>query len=179
MQYREHQRNLARDLGFVRLLPINKETYPEECFLELWEGVERAEYAADDHGKGDQQLFAINMLVPGTYNFEIPGQAFVQLVAAAPDSNAIVHFLSLTIGPTGPLMEAANELLWFAFEKIGVHRVTAFIPMFNKKTIRLATILRMKFEGDMRKAFLYNKEYWDLQIYGLLASEYKRRGKNA
>lgn len=135
-----------------------------------------ADYAADDNLRGDKELFATSMLIPGTYNFEIPGHAFVQLKMAAPNSNAEVHFLSLAKGPTAPMLEATTELFWFAFEKVKVHRISAFIPSFNGKTIRLATIMRMKFEGSLRKAFLYNKEYYNLEIYGLLASEYKRKG---
>lgn len=175
VQYRERQRKLARDLGFVRLLPINKETYPIALFDELWEKIHKADYAFDDSSKEDKELFAINMCAPGTYNFEIPGEVFAQLTFAAPGSNAYIHFISLSVGPTAPLKEAAAELFWFAFEKIEVQRVTGYIPEFNKKVIRMATLMMMKFEGVMRKAFLYNKEYWDVHLYGLLVTEYKRR----
>lgn len=175
-QYRDTQRKAAEKLGFKRLLPINKDTYPGELFDELWEKVSLADYAFEDPFKGDKASFAANMLAEGTYNFEIPNEVFAQLTIAGPGTNAMVHFISLNNGPTSPLVEASSEMFWFAFEQIKVQRISAFIPEFNKKVQRLALLLRMKFEGDMRKAFLYQGEYWDLVIYGLLSNEYKRRG---
>lgn len=176
VQYREHQRSAAGNLGFKRLLPINTDTFPESAFNNLWQRVSQADYAFEDSTRGDMVLFAANMLTPGTYNFEIPGEIFVQLVNAGKGSNAVVHFLTLSVGPTAPLIDAASELFAFAFDKIGVHRVTAYIPSFNQKVTRMATLVRMKFEGQMRRAFLYNGEWWDLHIYGLLHSEWQRRG---
>lgn len=175
-QYRERQKEIAKGLGFVRLLPINKDTYPEELFNELWERVSQADYAFEDPFVGDKVAFAASMLAEGTYNFEIPGEIFAQLTLAGPGTTAMIHFTSLSQGPTTPLIEAAAEMFWFAFEQVKVQRISAFIPEFNKKAQRLVSLLRMKFEGDMRKAFLYKGEYWDINIYGLLSSEYKRRG---
>jgi hypothetical protein len=174
-EYREQQKAVARKMGFVRVLPINKDTYPEELFLQLWERMKAADYAFEDAYRDDMVGFAERMIQPGTYNFEIPGEAFGQLVGAAQGTNAAVHFISLATGPTAPLTEAAHEIFWFAFEKVGVQRITATIPEFNKKVIRLATLLRMKFEGVMRQAFLYHGEYWGIHIYGILASEYRRK----
>jgi hypothetical protein len=174
-RYRELQRERAKVLGFNRLLPVNKDNYPVVAFEELWDRVKEAEYAFEDTTRGKKDLFLLSMLLDGVYNFEIPGQVFVQLTNAGPGTNAMLHFTSLATGPTAPLTEAAAEVFWFAFVKLGVQRITGYIPEFNKKVIRMATLMKMKFEGDMRKAFLYNSEYWDIHIYGILASEYKRR----
>lgn len=176
LQYRERQRSAARDLGFQRLLPINTDTYPDGAFQELWDKVSKADYAFEDTTRGDMNRFVQNMLLPGTYNFEIPGEIFAQLVNAYQGSNASIHFVSLSTGPTAPLIDASQELLKFAFDVLDIHRITAYIPSFNQKVIRLATLIKMKFEGQMRKAFLYNEEWWDLHIYGLLEHEWKRRG---
>lgn len=175
-QYREHQRSAARDLGFRRLLPINTDTYPEEAFQLLWEAVSKADYAFEDTTRGNKVAFIQGMLTPGTYNFEIPGEIFAQLTLAGKDTNSMIHFITLSVGPTAPLIDAAYELLRFAFDVIEVHRISAYIPAFNQKVIRLSTLLKMKFEGQMRKAFLYNEEWWDLHLYGLLDNEWKRRG---
>jgi hypothetical protein len=174
-EYRVHQKEIATKMGFVRLLPLNKDTLPIELFDQMWERIEKADYAFEDFFKGSKEAFVAGMLAGGTYNFEIPGEIFCQLTFAGQGTNAMLHFITLSTGPTAPLVEASSELFWFAFEQIGVQRITAYIPSFNQKVIRLATLMRMKFEGVMRKAFLYNKEYWDIHIYGLLATEYKRR----
>jgi hypothetical protein len=176
VQYRERQRSVASGLGFRRLLPINTDNIPLEVFEELWTGVEKCDMAFDDLTRGDKAGFAARMLVPGTYNFEIPGEIFAQLVNAFPGSNCFIHFISLSVGPTAPLIDAAAEMFSFAFNKIGVHRISADIPSFNQKVIRMATLLRMKFEGQIRKAFRYNDDWWDLHLYGLLEHEWQRRG---
>ena len=169
------QKERAKGLGLNRLVPINVDTFPEERFNALWERVSKADYAFEDTTRDDKVRFVQGMLVPGTYNFEIPDEIFAQLVGAGKDSNAMIHFTSLSTGPTSPLIDAASELFRFAFDDIGVHRITAYIPSFNQKVIRMATLVRMKFEGQMRKAYLYNEEWWDIHIYGLLEHEWKRR----
>jgi hypothetical protein len=176
MQYRERQSRAASGLGFNRLLPINTDLYPEEEFNTLWESVSKADYAFEDSTRGDKVRFAAGMLEPGTYNFEIPGEIFAQLQNAYPRSNATIHFITLNVGPTAPMIDAASEMFAFAFTKVGVHRITAFIPSFNQKVIRMASLVKMRFEGQMRRTFQYYNEWWDLQIFGLLDSEWKRRG---
>lgn len=175
VQYREHQRSIASGLGFRRLLPINTDNYPEAEFYALWEKVSKADYAFEDTTRGDMAAFLRGVLTPGTYNFEIPGEVFAQVTNAFPGSNAGIHFVSLDVGPTAPMIDAAAEVFGFAFNKIGVHRITAYIPSFNHKTIRMAGLMMMRFEGQLRKAFLYNQEWWDMEIHGLLEHEWKRR----
>jgi RimJ/RimL family protein N-acetyltransferase len=174
--YRAVQKELANNLGLKRLLPINRETMPEELFLEMWERIKLADYAFEDSAKEDLVAFIRGVLAEGTYSFEIPDELFCQIVNADRDRNAVVHFITLHTGPTSPMLDAAAELFGFAFDQIGVQRITAFIPSFNQKTIRLASLMRMKFEGQMRKAFLYNTDWWDIHIYGLLKHEWQRRG---
>lgn len=173
--YYEEQKEQAKKLGFKRIVPINIDTYPEEAVDALWERVWDADYAFEDTTRGDKTAFARTMIQPGTYNFEIPGEAFGQLMNCTPGSNAFIHFIVLSKGPTTPLIDAASEMFDFAFTKVGCHRVTATIPGFNQKVIRMASLIRMKFEGQMRKAFLYNGSWWDLHIYGLLDHEWKGR----
>lgn len=175
VQYREHQRLVASGLGFRRLLPINTDNYPEEEFYKLWEGIQGADYAFEDSTRGRMDLFLKGMLTLGTYNFEIPGEVFAQLTNAYPGSNASIHFISLIVGPTAPMIDAASEIFSYAFTKVGVHRVTAFIPSFNHKVVRMAGLMKMRFEGQMRKTFQYNEQWWDLEIHGLLENEWKRR----
>jgi hypothetical protein len=115
------------------------------------------------------------MLQPGTYNFELPDLAFGQLVNAYPGSNAAIHFITLDTVPTTQLVSAAGEMFAFGFDQLGIHRLTAYIPEFNQRVTRMASLLRMKFEGSMRSAFLYRGDHWDLHIYGLLDGEWKRR----
>lgn len=174
--YIEAQRDAARKLGFKRLYPINVDVYPEEEFNKLWECVSKADYAFEDTTRGNRELFAAGMLVAGTYNFEIPGEAFGQLTNAGPGSNAQIHFVTLAVNPTGMLVDAADDMFRFAFDKLGVHRISAMIPSFNHKVVRMASLAKMKFEGQIRSSFLYNSEWWDIQMYGLLEHEWKRRG---
>jgi hypothetical protein len=157
------------------VVPINTTTYPQEAFDRLWDKLQGADYAFEDSTRGDKVRFVQNMLAPATYNFELPDQAFGQLVNAYPGSNAAIHFVTLDAVPTTHLVGAAGEIFGFAFDQLGVHRLTAYIPEFNQRVTRMASLLRMKFEGSMRSTFLYHEEYWDLHIYGLLDGEWKRR----
>lgn len=175
MNYYEEQRQNAKALGFDRVIPINTDTYPQESFDKLWEEVSKADYAFEDTTRGNKLLFIENMLKPGTYNFEIPGEAFGQLTNAGPGTNAMIHFVTMGTNPTSHLVDAATEIFRFGFDKISVHRITAFIPSFNQRVIRMAALLRMKFEGQLRKTFLYEESWWDVHIYGLLESEWRRR----
>lgn len=164
------------NLGLKKLVPINTDKITEEQFDALWEKVSKADYAFEDMLRGNRAAFAASMLVPNTYNFEIPGVVFAQLTNAFENSNAGIHFITLSEERTNILVNSASELFYFAFEVLKVHRITAFVPAFNQRVTRMATLSRMKFEGQLRKAFLYEKEWWDLQIYGLLDIEWARRG---
>lgn len=177
VEYRSSQHDRAHNIGLVRVLPINVDTCPEQLFLDLWGQIKEQGYAFEDHTRNDMAAFAKSMIQPNTFNFEVPGVAFGQLVGCFEGSNCEIHFCTLKTGPTEPLLQAGMEMFWFAFEQVKVNRITALIPGFNGKIIRFATLMRMKYEGQIRKAFLYNKEYWDLHLYGILASEWRTRGR--
>jgi RimJ/RimL family protein N-acetyltransferase len=171
--YREHARDSAHHLGLFTVVPINVDTYPHSEFDVLWQRVSTADYAFEDTVRGDKQWFIKSMLEQGTFNFEIPNVAFIQLSRAGPGSNAHLHLVTYGNGPAGPLFTAARELFVFAFDTIKVHRLNAWIPSFNYKALRVAGILRMKFEGQMRRAFLYQEQWWDIVMYGLVEDEWR------
>src|SRR6266478_883717 len=63
------------------------------------------------------------------------------------------------------------------FTRYELNRLTAYIPAFNKQAIRMATIIGFRFEGELRRAFLSHGKYHNLQLYGLLQSEFCKRGE--
>jgi RimJ/RimL family protein N-acetyltransferase len=167
------------ELGLHLLSPINVNTCSLEQFEQLWDRVRAADYAFEDSLRGSKEWFAASMLEAGTFNFELPQVAFVQLTNAAPNLNAHIHFITYGHTPAGPLLDAARELLTFAFEQVGVHRVQAWVPSFNHKAIRMAGMLHMRFEGQLRRAFLYETQWYDLVMYGIISDEWhhQERGK--
>jgi hypothetical protein len=113
------------------------------------------------------------MMQAGTYNFEVPDVAFVQLTGAGPGLNANVHFIPYTKVATGTLMDTARELFAFAFGTLEVHRLQAWVPVFNGRAIRLAALMHMKFEGELRRAFRYENEWWNVALYALTEDEWR------
>ena len=64
--------------------------------------------------------------------------------------------------------KTAKAVFFYAFEYLGVRRITGLIKKSNRRARRLAEKLGFKLEGTIRKASLDNK---DLLVYGLLEEE--------
>lgn len=167
----------VNDLGLNWVKPINRDKIEMWEFEQLWERVRSADYAFEDTTRNSKERFAASMIEANTYNFELPEKAFIQLANCFPLSNAVIHFVTYQSVHVGQLIDAASEVFGFAFDKVGVHRLTAYIPDFNGKAKRLAPLMRMKFEGQMRKSFLYESKWYDIEIFGLLDVDWQKRGR--
>ncbi len=71
--------------------------------------------------------------------------------------------------------EAAELMLWLAFERIGLHRVALSVFGFNSRAIRSYEKAGFVLEGRHREAILRDGRRWDELTMGILASEWRAR----
>lgn len=69
--------------------------------------------------------------------------------------------------------EIMKHLLDWGFEGLNLHRVYLHVYAFNKRAIGLYKKVGFKYEGAMRDMVYRDGVYHDLEIYGILASEYR------
>lgn len=68
-----------------------------------------------------------------------------------------------------------NEVLSWIFTNTSYMKIIAFIPSFNRPTIRIAEKSGMEKEGCIKKSFLKNWRLWDQMIYGLTKESFKKK----
>jgi len=76
----------------------------------------------------------------------------------------------------GYATEAAEEMLRFGFEELGLHRVWSWCIADNAGSRRVLERLGMRLEGRQREHEYFKGRWWDRCLYGLLAGEWRARG---
>lgn len=71
--------------------------------------------------------------------------------------------------------EAVSAVLGYAFETLGLHRMTAVVDQENGPSIALLERLGMRREGMSRQSFFNKGEYRDEFQYAILAAEWAGR----
>jgi RimJ/RimL family protein N-acetyltransferase len=69
--------------------------------------------------------------------------------------------------------EATELMLWLAFERIGLHRVSLSVFAFNERAIRSYAKAGFQVEGRAREAIVRDGARWDELTMGILASEWR------
>lgn len=72
----------------------------------------------------------------------------------------------------GYAIEASASLIDFAFQELGLHRVSATVTAPNDASRTLCERLGFAHEGAAREAAFVHGEYVDVERYGLLAREW-------
>ena len=67
--------------------------------------------------------------------------------------------------------ELLRELLRYAFREFGFQRIITEIPFYSQPTFKAAERVGFVKEGRMRKAAFYKDEWWDVNLYSVLAEE--------
>ena len=73
----------------------------------------------------------------------------------------------------GLVVEAAQRVLRFGFNVLGLHRIEARYMVENTASRRVMDKLGMKFEGVARSAMLVHGVYRDIGTCAILAAEYR------
>lgn len=92
-----------------------------------------------------------------------------------PDNGSVLFHI--TIGERdawgqGYGTEAAQLMLWLAFERIGLHRVGLTVFSFNERAIRSYEKAGFRVEGRAREAIARDDRYWDEVQMGILRDEW-------
>jgi RimJ/RimL family protein N-acetyltransferase len=170
----EHEHRPVHNVGLKLLTPINPDTYTRMQWL--WEKLKTQDYAFDDFGRGDIEVFAMSLLDSGSLHFEIGSSGYVVVRNLRYSDNPSVHFCIWDRGMAFKEITAAGrELIDFLFRKLRVARISATIPVYNKPAEKLAMMLGFKFEGAIRDGILFHEQHYNLNLYGMLRKEWERK----
>ena len=171
----EVQRDVDEHSAIRTLIKLDPTT-PPEVIKDTWDRLKTQEYMFDDIGKANgPELWLRQIYDPMSECYLYPDKGYVVLANIMAPVNANIHFSTFVDVDMLTLMQARHEILDRAFKEIKLTRLTAMIPTPNKAAIRFATLSRFRFEGALKKAWLKNGQYSDIQLYGLLRDDYLRR----
>lgn len=138
---------------------------------DLWAKIQDG--VIDDFNAADPRILAGVLTAPSTVCFEHENGMSV-LSGISPRLNADIHFWSWNHESASKIIKLGREVAAYAFETYKLERMTATVPSFNKFAINIAMRLGFRYEGCVRHAFLYHGKYHDVNVYGILRSEYER-----
>lgn len=165
--------HVERDHTYLcRIVPS---TWPPERLQWLWEQTLKEDYASDDVGASTPEFFISNLFQANTRHYEYGDDAYIAILNIIAGVNADIHFAVWGDVPLREVVACHTQLTEEMFNEMGVNRLSAYIPAFNKKMTRFANVLGYKYEGEIRQIFLKNGTYHNLFVYGLLKSEWLRR----
>ncbi len=72
----------------------------------------------------------------------------------------------------GYATEAARAMVQFAFDDLGVHRVSSWCIADNTASARVLEKAGLQLEGRLRENEYFKERWWDTLVYGLLASDW-------
>ncbi len=79
----------------------------------------------------------------------------------------------------GIVTEAAQAVIDYLFDKVGVHRVTIRHAVNNPASGRVAAKCGMTFEGILREEYKSpSGEFWDMAVHGILRKEWEEQRAN-
>jgi [ribosomal protein S5]-alanine N-acetyltransferase len=87
---------------------------------------------------------------------------------------AIGYDLARFYWKQGIMTEAIGALLRFGFEVRNLHRIEAKVRLGNAASIRLLQKLGFQEEGMLRESLFLNNHFFDVKIFSLLKSEYRK-----
>lgn len=73
--------------------------------------------------------------------------------------------------------EAVSIFIKYGMEELQLHRISLEVYSFNPRAERVYQKVGFKLEGIKREEFLYNEEYIDTKMYGMLRSDYMEISK--
>lgn len=160
-------------LNLLKRIPLTKEYAPRIEWL--WNHISTQEYAFDDLTRGNSQFWINKFGRPDCEHFEFGDEGYVLVAGITPKVNAEIHFVTWGKPAINQVLSAAKELIAYLFKKYDLNRITALCPNNNQQAIRFAVMLRFKFEGEIRKCFLFHGQYYNMSVYGLLREEFEKR----
>ena len=71
--------------------------------------------------------------------------------------------------------EAVSMFIKYGMEELGLHKISLEVYSFNPRAERVYIKVGFMLEGIKREDFMYNQEYIDTKVYGLLKTDYFKK----
>jgi RimJ/RimL family protein N-acetyltransferase len=71
----------------------------------------------------------------------------------------------------------AQEMLKYVFREFGFRRIIAEVPLYSQPTLKAVERIGFTKEGRLREYVYYQGEWWDVNLYSILAREILDDGK--
>lgn len=157
----------------LKRIPLTKEYAPRIEWL--WDKLKTQDYCFDDLTRGNSQFWVNKLARPDTEHYELGDDGYCVADGIVPGLNANIHFAVWGKPGMNVLISAGKELITHLFDEYKLNRITALCPVNHQAGIRFATLLRFRYEGELRGAFLFHGKYYNVSIYGLLKDEFIKR----
>lgn len=154
--------------------PINLLELPKERAQEMWEHVCKLDYVFDDFTMGKPEAFLASLFAPNSEIFDLEGKGLLAVHSIIPKLSAVIHLVvwDESLKP-GRILQLFKGIARRLFEKYHLSRISAGIPLPNKQAQRLTMLAGFKYEGTIRRGYLYKGSYHDVLLYGLLRQEFE------
>lgn len=153
---------------------MDVEKISEEEANTLWARVRAQEICFDDFNRDRPDVFAQRLASPQTVVFRVKDSALVTVESIIPRLGGVMHFFLWDSSvPETELALAGRQVVSYCLDTYELVRLTAAAPSFNKLALRIAGRVGFKYEGNLRKSWLYKGVYYDAFVYGLLKDEWR------
>jgi hypothetical protein len=151
---------------------IDPKTLTIEVVEQLWVKAQSVPQAFDERIKDRADIF-VHSLFENSLYIDVLGKGLVQLSSIFLNAEATVHTVIWDRSEPHKIISCMREILQFLFTSpdLGFRRLTTFTGANNTEVIRLIELLGFTFEGRLRKAFMYEGDYHDTLVYGILKEE--------
>lgn len=114
---------------------------------------------------------AITLAEDGT----LIGNCGVRLAEAGAEVGDLGYEIAPATWGRGYATEAAEAMVRFGFEELGLHRIWSHTVAENAASQRVMEKLGMRCEGRLRETQWYKGRWWDTVVYGILEEEWRDR----
>ena len=108
------------------------------------------------------------------YKGEIVGLVGFNAIHKLHKKGEIGYWLSQEMQGKGIVTKAANRLIKYGFKHLEMNRILIRVSTKNIKSKHVAQRLGFTYEGTLREDFFQNNKFLDMEIYGLLKSEFEK-----
>ncbi len=117
--------------------------------------------------KGGQQLHTLII-----YENELVGLVGFNTIRKAHQKAEIGYWISEDMQGKGIVTKSVHRLVHYGFHQMNLNRMIIRVNTANIASQNVAKRLNFKYEGTLRQSLKVNNEFTDMQIYGLLKSEF-------
>lgn len=173
VQSSEREHSDLGSLKYLKRIPL-VDSYKSRIEW-LWEHLKTQDYAFDDFIRGNHLAWLALLFDPTSEHYEFGDEGYLVVRSIIPKLDAHIHFAVWGKRPLGDIIAAGKEIMTDVFQRHHLNRITAMVPVNNKQATRFATLMGFKYEGELRKAFLWHGQYYNVALYGLLHDEFFKK----